>query len=497
MNNLIFGVATFVICACLYIYSWRQHKFGNDGRSLGLLLIGGFILRIYASSDLYIHQWDESFHALVAKNLTQHPLRFTLYENPVLPYDYRNWMENHVWLHKPPLPLWTMALSIWTFGANEFAVRLPSIILTTAGIWLTYEIARHFYTKRIAWIAAFLFSIHGLIIAAASGRVGQDHVDVFFLFFVELAVFFSVRFVQTDKPVFHVWVGVSIGAAILSKWLPALIVMPVWGLTLLHAKKYSLKTILMYSVIVVMAFAVVFLPWQLYIFKTYPLEASWEYGTYRKHITEALEGHDGPFYFYFDWLRIIYGDIVYLPVLWFLWKSITKFRNYSFALFSLWFLVPYLFFSFAKTKTINYTLFTSPALFIITSYYWNYLYTYRTKATYKWLAYTVLVLLLALPVRYTTEKIRCFEQRETNPRWAKELRELNHETQAGKTLMFNISRPIEAMFYTEATAYSRVPSKSELERFVNEGYQVYLVDGTQLDESLKAIRGITLLQLSE
>ena len=40
-----------------------------------------------------ITYWDEGFHAVVARNLTKHPLKFTLYDQPWLPYDYKGWGE--------------------------------------------------------------------------------------------------------------------------------------------------------------------------------------------------------------------------------------------------------------------------------------------------------------------------------------------------------------------------------------------------------------------
>ena len=243
MNNLIFGIVVFIICLAGYYLSFRYHFRNNYKSSFILLIICGAILRIYVGADFYIHQWDESFHALVAKNILQHPFVMTLYDNPVLPYDYKNWAANHIWLHKPPLPIWTIASSMMLFGVNEFAVRLPSVIFSILGIWLTYEIAKHFFNKRVAFISSFLFSIHGLVIEAATGRIGQDHVDTFFLFFIELAVFFSIRYVQKEKIIYTFLTGISIGAAILSKWLPALIVLPIWLLIFLHSKKFSTKFI--------------------------------------------------------------------------------------------------------------------------------------------------------------------------------------------------------------------------------------------------------------
>ncbi len=38
-----------------------------------------------------LHDWDERYHALVAKNMIEQPFKPMLYKNPVLPYDYKDW----------------------------------------------------------------------------------------------------------------------------------------------------------------------------------------------------------------------------------------------------------------------------------------------------------------------------------------------------------------------------------------------------------------------
>jgi len=332
-----------------------------------LLMICGLALRIFTSSDFFLHTWDERYHALVAKNLLNHPFTPTLYDNPILPYDYKIWVGNHIWVHKQPLPLWTMAASMWLFGANEIALRLPSIILTTIGIWLTFFIGSYFFNKKIGYLAAFFFSINGLIIELTAGRVATDHIDIFFLFFVELAVVFSILFAQRKKSVFNLLAGVSIGAAILSKWLPALIVVPIWLLIIIDSEKFKIKKIISHFIILLTTCCLIFLPWQIYIFSAFPLEANWEASFNFKHITEVLDEQTGPFYYFIGKIRINYGELIYMPLIWFLWKSLNNLKDKKRLAISIWVLVPLLFFSITKTKMQAYILFISPALFLMTA----------------------------------------------------------------------------------------------------------------------------------
>jgi 4-amino-4-deoxy-L-arabinose transferase-like glycosyltransferase len=82
-----------------------------------------------ANLDHFLILWDEQYHALVAKNMLKNPFKPTLYPVELLDYDYRNWSANYIWLHKQPLFLWQIALSLKIFGTTELAVRLPSILL--------------------------------------------------------------------------------------------------------------------------------------------------------------------------------------------------------------------------------------------------------------------------------------------------------------------------------------------------------------------------------
>ncbi len=489
MNNLLFGILTVSICTIGYYYSWKYQIRNNFKIAVLLLLACGLILCIYTSTDFFLHTWDERYHALVAKNLIQHPLTPTLYDNPILPYDYKNWTANNVWVHKQPLPLWTIAFSMWLFGVNEIALRLPSILLTTIGIWLTFYIASYFFNKKIGYLTAFLYSINGLIIELTAGRVATDHIDIFFLFFVEVAIFFSIIFAQKQKTIYNILAGVCIGAAILSKWLPALIVLPIWLLIVTHSGNLKPKKIFYHFLILLATCVLVFLPWQLYIFKAFPTEAYWEASFNLKHITDVLEERTGPFYYFIDKIRINYGELVYLPLFWFSWKTFKNFKDKKRLAILIWFLIPLLFFSVAKTKMQAYILFTCPALFMMTAEFWYMLSAYRDNHKLKWLFNLILILLIALPIRYSIERIKPFEKSDRNPQWVTDLKKLN-DRQITNGVLLNYDKPIEAMFYTNLTAYPYIPDKKVITDLISQGYSVIINDNGKIPPDIKSINGV-------
>ncbi len=488
------GAWIILVCALGFYGSWRAQAKGNQRLALLVLVLCGATLRAYMASDLYLHTWDERYHALVAKNLIQHPLVPTLYEQPLLPYDFKNWTANHVWLHKQPFPLWSMAFSLWLFGVNEFALRLPSLLLSTLCIWLTYSIAKALFNARVGFLSAFFFAINGLIIELTGGRIATDHMDVFFLVLIELAIWFSILFARRQKVLYNLLTGAFIGAAILTKWLPALIVLPLWLLIVLETGQFTKRQVLAYFLLLSATCIAVFLPWQLYIHRAFPTEAAWEASFNMKHYTEALDGQGGSVFYFLEQIRINYGELVYLPLGWFTWRTL-KSRSYGHLAVLLWFWVPFLFFSSAATKMQGYILFTCPALFMMTADFFCLLQERMKQSRTKWPYLAALLLLIALPARYMIERVKPFSAAERNPQWVIDLRRLNN-TGIQDGILFNYERPIEAMFYTPLTVYTELPARGELEKLIAAGHRVFVEDDGAVPADVKSMPGVTLLSLS-
>ena len=122
---------------------------------LAIILWSTFVVKLHNLDHTALRRWDEVYHAVVAKNVLKHPLKPTLVDVPYLPYDMKKWGENHVWLHKPILPFWQIALSFALLGVNTFALRLPSAILGTGAACLTYLIGKDLFDRRTALIGAY------------------------------------------------------------------------------------------------------------------------------------------------------------------------------------------------------------------------------------------------------------------------------------------------------------------------------------------------------
>lgn len=449
---------------------------------LFLLLLAGGALRWQLSRDQVLHQWDEKFHALVAKNMMEEPLTPRLYKTALLPYDYRLWYQNHIWLHKQPLPLWLMAASYRLFGVSEFSTRIPSLVLSTCLILILYQLAKRLYSQKVALLSAFFLSVNGLVIELGAGRVATDHYDLLFLVFITSAIFVAHLQAERQSAWLAVLSGVLVGCALLTKWLPALIVLPVHFFLLKQAtanKKIIIRSLLL-SGLSLLAIA---LPWQIYILMTYPAEARYEYFHHWLHLASELEGHkDAGWWYYLDKIRINYSEIIYLPLLVFVLRlnKDTTNLNRNLALF-IWIFIPLIFFSFAKTKMQGYILFICPALFMISADFFFQVKDLQFKKLSPRLrpslVLLVQLLMLLLPLRY------CYERTA----FGSQAPQVNPETEAykhlsggdGKTIVLNVKWPIEFMFYTGYIAYRKdhlSPEEQDLVR--KSGYSVKYLRGS-------------------
>ncbi|MBK8966568.1 MAG: glycosyltransferase family 39 protein [Lewinellaceae bacterium] len=476
MDNIIAGSFSILLSIILASLAWRYYRKRSYGYSLSLILLMGIILRTYVSLDPYLHEWDERYHALVAKNLTEQPFKPVLIKEPVLEYDYQDWGQNHVWLHKQPLSLWGIALSIFFLGPSEFAVRVPSILISTIAIFTTYQIGRLLFNEKVGLLAAFFHSINGLAVELVGGRTTTDHVDVFFQALIEITVLFAVYAAKDRRPIFIILTGLFLGASILTKWLPALIVIPLWFTLRLHYSKPQPGRIVFESIAILLIAGCVFLPWQIWTHTQFPVEATWESKYNIRHFFEPLEGHKQYPLYFIDIIRIVFGEAIYIPLAWLIFRSIKNSRE-SLELFflTIWIMIPLAFFSAAQTKMQSYIFISAPAFFLLTALFILRLQNISGQNRFRIAANILIGLLFLLPIRYSIERIKPFTQRDT-PQWCTDLKSFVKRVE-GKSRVILLNEPhyIEAMFYgRNITARSSMPNAAIIDSLINLKYTVYI-----------------------
>ncbi len=441
--------------------------------ALTALLLLSLALKLISASHPYLSHWDERYHALVAKNLIAHPLEPTLYPPGLFAVDRSDWQRTDIWLHKPPLTLWELAASMALFGVNVFALRLPSLLLSTAAIALTFWIGKTLYSPRVGLIAAWLHAVTGVLVAQAAGRFSTDHVDTLFFFLVELGI--ALGLWHSRKPGWGraLAVGLVVGLALLTKWYPALLIVAVWALFL---RRDQWKRALPHLALALLLAAAMFLSWRGYTRAQWPAIARAEETYNARHFFEVLEGHHGPWYSHLGNIGNFFSPIAYIPLVAFAIGLFRKSRIPHSAPLAAWFLLPYLFYSLAATKMGGYVLPAAPALFIISGVFWWWLYDRPAVGAWRTLKIVTLFLLLALPVLPLIHRVRPEEERPERDAYTAQLKALPQRLGPAPAALFNDPAFIETMFFTPYLAFDRLPTPDDIARAHAAGFRVVLFD---------------------
>lgn len=491
-NNYLVKCLLLTGCAGFTAASFVAYKRCRYSRAVLLLMGAALSLRlVMIGLDPFLHDWDERFHALVAKNLLADYLRPLLRANPVLPYDYRSWSSNHVWLHKQPLFLWQMTLSMQVFGVNEVALRLPSAILGTLLLWPTYRLGKLIFSPAVGYHAALLTAFAYYQLELTTGWQSVDHSDVAFLAYVTASVW---AYYESRQPLasryWNLVIGLSAGGAVLCKWLPGLVVYAAWVVDVLvekdrrrNAQEYLRAT----SATAITALVV--LPWQVYCHFRFPLEQAFETRYAALHFGRVLEGKGGPWYFYltqnmwyqYQWLVLLIGIGIALLLT---GKETSKTGRPLLVTGGLMFV----FYTLAATKMPSYTYVVSPGVLLLAALAWEKITGWLGRRFKNWgplPAYAMLFLVLAVDLRpfsllkHHTLRFATLQgqqERRLKIRRTEAYRRLDALVPAGH-IIFNAPplAEIEAMFYSNLNVYSWWPSEEEHRSLTRRGYHLAIL----------------------
>lgn len=275
--------------------------------SLLLFFSAFFLAAAFAMFTPYFYTWDEQFHALVGKNLTENPFVPKLFRNEPLDLNPENWVNAKIWLHKQPLFTWQMAMSIKIFGNNVFAVRLPSVLFHGLLVAAIFRMGTLILNRKTGFLAALITMHSSFLLGLSSGRIGTDHNDFIFLCYITFSFWAWFEFQNCQKQKWLIWIGVFTGCAILTKWLVGLLVFGAWGFVLLQQpKQEDIWQKIIYFVKALGITCLIFVPWQIYTFIVFPAEAANEMAYNSKHISDVIEKHEGSAWFHYEQIQIVY-----------------------------------------------------------------------------------------------------------------------------------------------------------------------------------------------
>lgn len=445
------------------------------------LFVVGFIIRlVMAAADPFLHPWDERFHALVAKNLMEHPLQPMLLANPILPYDYTHWWSNHIWIHKQPLFMWQMALSMKLFGISELAFRLPSVLMGSLMILLAHRIAwllsnNHY---RISILVAVMMTFSCFQIRSIAGIQTTDHNDIAHQFYILCSLWAFAEYLRKPTLKWAFWIGCFAGAAILNKWLTGLLVFLGWAFLGVLFQEFRSKKSFLHFLWALLICGVVFLPWQIYIHNAFPLEAAHELAYNTQHLSKALEGHSGAWYYYLNLFDQYFGYFIYwliLPGMLSVLKD-KQLNSKLFYAFTINFLFVFCFFSFiVATKMESFLFFVAPIGFIYIAIAIDRFLSFE-RFKYLFPIVSIVVAIMVVNIDFYTEYFSK-ENQERNHRIANAriYKDLSNYIDPNTKVVINMNShdDKDVMFYNQSvTAYHWWPSESDMKQLLEKKIKV-------------------------
>lgn len=464
--------------------------------ALLLLFTGGLFLGLFmARLDPFLWLWDEQYHALVAKNLMTRPFTPMLFANPVIIAEGTDWTSAHIWMHKQPLFLWMMALSMKIAGSTEFAARYPSAILHALTAVMVYRMGLLIFNKNAGFMGAIFFLCAHYPLQLVSGIYSTDHNDTAFVFFVTASFWSLTEDRHSGKTIFLIFTGLFSGSAVLVKWLAGLLVFGSWGTALLTSSSFRFRRLWPMLLALLIAF-IVFVPWQISAYSRFPDVYLHEMALLRGHFNSVIEGHGGDFFFHFRAISDIYGSADFIPLLLILAMLTAavriRQRFHAVMLFSAFAFV-YLVYSAAMTKMTAFTAVLSPLMFLFIGVLAAQVYSYavrvfRLPGKITNTLFILLVLGLSLSFMnlgrirdsHTMHKPHdnhARAERLAEREWFRMLEQIPDKHDA---VIFNTAKHanIRMMFHNGITAYDFMPDASQTETLSDK--RVYVVQGDSL-----------------
>ena len=462
--------------------------------SLSIIFLGLTAFSFFSFAallDPFLNIWDERFHALVAKNLMDHPLLPTLYDDPVVDMLYDRWDRWHIWLHKQPLFLWQIALSFKLFGISEFTLRLPNVVLSTVLVLITYRSGRLLVNHNVGYLAGALLLSTMYITELVAGRQSLEHNDVAFLAYVSLSIWSFIEYYYSKNKGWIILIGLFSGMAILCKWLVGLLVYFGWFVLRIQQKKFSLlanKDIFVSLIVTILVAA----PWQILTFIWYPTEAAHALEYNSLHFSVPIEGHRGDFWYHFDVFNTMYGRVasfLIVPSFYVLMK-LCKQRKMYFSLLGM-VLAVFLFFSLAATKMPSFTIAVAMLVFIAFAALFYGVLEFIAKHVkskglnvFIFIASVLIITLLKYDIEVIQENHTLWKEDNKHSRMMMHNKEVFQSLDLPEnTVLFNVRgrHYVDAMFYTGFPAYNFLPSVEQYEDMKSKSRKIALFKSADLE----------------
>ncbi|GBF38806.1 ArnT family glycosyltransferase [Leptospira johnsonii] len=194
-------------------------NFVQDGKNVPLVkysvwfLLAVAVLPLFLTFPLDVIDIDSSQYAEIGREMTDSGNWFFIRDN------------GRRYLDKPILTFWKISSSFTLFGQNNYAFRLPAILMTLLSLWGVFTITK-LYSGNIkrAWISVFLYALSPGLYA----MVVDPKIDVYVTPYIILV--FAFYYLGTKKnPAYYYAMYLAMGLGFVTKG-PIAVVIPGIGI---------------------------------------------------------------------------------------------------------------------------------------------------------------------------------------------------------------------------------------------------------------------------
>ncbi len=283
---------------------------------------------------------------------------------------------NGIWFYdKPPLALWQVVASFRMFGVTEWAARLPVAMAAGGLTCLTWAVARRWFGRSAALVAAAVLALSPIFI----GTARQMTMDIHQALWVSVSVLMFWQCVRTTGRPSLAWsLGAwgAMGLAVLAKSVPGLIPLPCVAVWLVWEHRGRVRDTLQAAVRTrpwfgLPVFLAVVLPWHLLALQAHGEQFWYQYWTH--HHVGILTGqefnHAQPYWYYapallasmLPWSFLLPGAVKHSIVHSGGGPGAASMRR----LVAVWCVLTVLLFSLMRSKLVSYLLPMYPAAAIL------------------------------------------------------------------------------------------------------------------------------------
>ena len=299
---------------------------------------------------------------------------------------------------KPPLFFWLQAGSMYLFGINEFAARLPNVICGILTLILIFKIGKKYFSIQFAWIWVLC-----MLASLTPGLYFKSGIiDPFFNLFIYISIYIlgkiTFNFNHENNTISFLKIGFFIGLAVLTKGPVAVLIIGICGLIFIFLKKgklfFTLPQILL-CILVIIALSAI---WIINEIITNGISNFSAFITYQIELfTKPVALHGEPWYYHIVVLLIgcFPASIFFIGGLFI--KNTDPNKKAINLIMKTIFWVVLILFSIVKTKIIHYSsLCWLPITFIAALYIDNCLIKEKKIARYLLFIFLLIGLILSI-----------------------------------------------------------------------------------------------------